>query len=289
MYDEILLPYDGSDGAAIALYHAAEVAHWTDATIRLLYVADTTRHSVTTADTGVVDALVGKGESVLEEAAKILDTLGVDSRTDVVQGNPAPTIAAYAERYEYDLIVMPTHGREGVFRHLLGSVTEKVIQLSPVPVLTVRMGPDEQLEFPYEQLLVPTDGSDAAMHAAEHALAFAGSLGATVHVLSVVEDAAVVPSVPALEFDQDGDQAAQDAVDEVVSLAVERGVSNTVRHVERGRPHETILDVVDAEGIHAVVMGTTGRRGSDRILLGSVAGRTVRTAPVPVMTVALDS
>jgi nucleotide-binding universal stress UspA family protein len=202
----------------------------------------------------------------------------------VVQGNPAPTIAEYAERYGYDAIVMPTHGREGIQRRLLGSVTEKVIRLSSTPVLTVRMTPEEQLEFPYERLLLPTDGSDAALRAAEHGIDLADSLDATVHVLSVVE-AAEVPAVPGLGFDSDGEGAAREAVAAVESLAVERGVSDTVEHVERGDPVEEILDVVDAAAIHAVVMGTTGRRGSDRILLGSVAERTVRTAPVPVITV----
>lgn len=47
------------------------------------------------------------------------------------QGNPAPTIVEYAERYEHDLIVMPTHGREGVSRYLIGSVSEKIVRLSP--------------------------------------------------------------------------------------------------------------------------------------------------------------
>ncbi|MFW6458971.1 MAG: universal stress protein [Halodesulfurarchaeum sp.] len=289
MYDELLLPYDGSDGAATALYHAAEIAHWADATIRLLFVADTTRHSVTTTETGVVDALVTKGERVLEDAEKTLDTLGLDARTDVVQGNPAPTISEYAGRFEYDVIVMPTHGREGVSRHILGSVTEKVVRLSSVPVLTVRMAPDEQLVFPYEHILLPTDGSDAAMHAVDHGLALAKSIDATAHVLSVVEENGLLSSVAGLEFDDEDESGAQTTVDEVAALASERGVSNVVRHVKRGDPTEAILDVVDAETIHAVVMGTTGRRGSDRIRLGSVAERTVRTAPVPVMTLAHDS
>jgi len=159
MYEDILLPFDGSDGAAEALHHAAEIAHWADATIHVLFVADTTRDSVTVVETQVVDALVQEGEGIVKEAEKTLDTLGVDYDSDVVQGNPAPTVAEYAERYDYDLIVMPTHGREGVSRYLIGSVTEKVIRLSSVPVLTERMQPDEQLVFPYENILLPTDGS----------------------------------------------------------------------------------------------------------------------------------
>jgi nucleotide-binding universal stress UspA family protein len=285
MYETILFPYDGSEGAAEVLHHAAEVAHWADATIQVLYVADTTRDSVTVVDGETVDALVQQGEDVVEEAAKTLETLGVGHDTDVVQGNPAPTIATYAERYDPDLVVMPTRGREGISRYLGGSVSEKVVRLCPVPVLSVRMQPDEELRFPYENLLVPTDGSSAASHAADHLLELAAALDATVHVLSVVDDSALGPDVRSAVSGEENERAAADAVDDVVSVAETRGV-DTVGHVEHGTPIDVILDTIESNDVHAVGMGTTGRRGTDRILLGSVAEKTVRSAPVPVMTVA---
>ena len=286
MYENILLPYDGSEGAAEVLHHASEIAHWADATIQVLHVADTMHDSVTVVDGETVDVLERKGEDIVEEAAKTLDTLGVSYDTDVVQGNPAPTIVDYAERYGQDLIVMPTHGREGISRYLIGSVSEKVVRLSPIPVLTVRMQPDETLEFPYENILIPTDGSDAATHAAEHVLSLAASLDATVHVLSVVEEAAVGLDVRSAISTKESEQAATDAVETIVSEAETRGVTNTVRHIEHGTPVEETLDCIASTDIHAIGMGTTGRRGTDRILLGSVAEKTVRSAPVPVMTVA---
>ena len=286
MYEDILLPFDGSEGAAAVLHHASEIAHWADATIHVLYVADTARDSVTVVEGHTVDALVQQGGDIVEEATKTLDTLGVAYDTDVVQGNPAPTIVEYAERYEQDLVVMPTHGREGLSRYLLGSVAEKVVRLSSVPVLTVRMQPDEQLMFPYENVLVPTDGSAAAAHAADHLLEFAAAVDATVHVLSVVDDSAFGPELRSSIAGKESEAAATDAVETVVSEAGARGVGNTVRHIEHGAPAEEILDCIAANDIHAVGMGTTGKRGTDRILLGSVAAKTVRSAPVPVLTVA---
>ncbi|QIO25512.1 universal stress protein [Haloarcula sp. JP-L23] len=285
MYEDVLLPFDGSNGAAEALHHAAEIAHWADATIHVLFVADTTLHSVTVVETEVVDTLVQEGEDIVEEAEKTLNTLGVDSDSDVVQGHPAPTIVEYAEQYEYDVIVMPTHGREGISRYLIGSVTEKVVRLSSVPVLTARMQPDEQLVFPYENILIPTDGSAGAAHAGEHGLSLATALDATVHVLSVVDDTSLGLDVRSTISGQERERVATDAVDDLVSEAETRGVSDTFRHVEHGSPTEVILDTIDSNDIHAVVMGTTERRGSDRILLGSVAEKTVRSAPVPVITV----
>jgi nucleotide-binding universal stress UspA family protein len=285
MYDDILFPYDGSEGSAAALHHAAEIAHWADATVHLLYVADTNRDSVTVVDGRPVDALLRRGGDVVDEGGETLRTLGVDHDSDVVQGNPAPTVAEYAERHGHDLVVMPTHGREGVSRYLLGSVTEKVVRLSSVPVLTVRMEPDEQLAFPYEDVLVPTDGSAAATGAAGHGLSLAAALGATVHVLSVVDETALGPDVRSTVSAGESERAATEAVEAIASDAEARGIERTVTHVERGTPAEGILECIAANGIDAVVMGTTGRRGTDRILVGSVAEKTVRSAPVPVVTV----
>jgi nucleotide-binding universal stress UspA family protein len=286
MYENILLPFDGSEGAAAVLHHASELAHWADATVQILHVADTNRDSVTVVEGQPVDALVQEGEDIVDEAAKTLDTLGVDYDTDVVQGNPSPTIVDYAERYHQDLIVMPTRGREGVSRYLAGSVSEKVVRLSSVPVLTVRMQPDERLVFPYERVLVPTDGSDAATYAAEHTLSFAAALDATVHVLSVVDDSALGLDVRSTIAETESERAATDAVEAVCSTAADLGVPDTVRHIEHGAPVEEILECIESNDVHAVGMGTTGRRGTERILLGSVAEKTVRSAPVPVVTVA---
>jgi len=285
MYDDVLLPFDGSDGAAEVLYHAAEIAHWADAEIHVLYVADTTRDSVTVVDTQVVDALLQEGADIVEEAEKTLDTLGVEYESDLVQGNPAPSIVEYAERHGHDLIVMPTHGRKGVSRYLVGSVTEKVVRLSSLPVLTARMQSDEQLTFPYENVLIPTDGSAGATRAGAHGLALATALDATVHVLSVVDDTSLGLDVRSTVSGQESERAATEAVDDLVAEAETHGVTDVVRHVEHGDPSEVILDSIESNDVHAVVMGTTGRRGTDRILLGSVAEKTVRSAPVPVITV----
>jgi Universal stress protein UspA and related nucleotide-binding proteins len=283
MYDDILLPFDGSDGAAAVLSHAADLARFADATVHVLFVADTSRDSVTVIDGETVDALAQKGETVVTEAAETLAAAGVDHETDVVQGNPAPAIAEYAERAAHDLVVMPTQGREGVSRYLLGSVSEKVVRLSSVPVLTARMRPDELLTFPYEDVLIPTDGSPAATDAVEHGLRLAASLDATVHGVSVVDESTFGPDDHVLSAGREA--VAEDALDDLAAAATEHGVSTVERHVERGAPVEAIVDQIRTNGAHAVVMGTTGRRGTERVLLGSVAEQTVRSAPVPVVTV----
>jgi nucleotide-binding universal stress UspA family protein len=280
MYEDVLFPYDGSDGAEAVLHHAAELAHWHDATVHVLFVADTTRDSITVVAGQPVDALVQRGDDVVSTAEELLQSLGVDYRTDVVQGNPAPTITEYADAFGHDLIVMPTHGRAGISRYLIGSVTEKVVRLSSVPVLTARMQSDERMQFPYEDVLVATDGSAGAAHAVEHGLELAAALDATVHALSVVDDTALGPDVRSTDA---GEAAAREATADVAAAASD--TVEVVEHVEHGRPVEGVLACVEANDIDAVVVGTTGRRGTDRVLLGSVAEKAVRSVPVPVITV----
>lgn len=285
MYEDILVPFDGSEGAARGLHHAAEIAHWADATVRVLFVADTTRDSVTVVETEVVDALEQEGKDIVAEAEETLRTLGVSHASDVVQGNPAPTIVDYAQRYDQDLIVMPTHAREGISRYLLGSVTEKVVRLSSVPVLTTRMQPDEELTFPYETILIPTDGSAGATLAGEHGLSLAAALDANVHLLSIVKEDSLGLDVRSTISAQEQEEAATTAIDDLEREADQCGITNVTRHIERGNPTEVILDTIASSDVHVVVMGTTGRRGTDRILIGSVAEKTVRSASVPVITV----
>jgi len=285
MYEDVLLPFDGSEGATTVLRHAAEIADWADATIRVLFVADTSRDSVTVVEGQTVDALAKQGERVVEGAAETLRSLGVDPKTDVVQGNPAVTIADYAEQYGYDLVVMPTRGREGISRYLVGSVTEKVVRLSSVPVLTARLQPDERLAFPYENVLVPTDGSPVSMRAVDHGLELAAALGATTHAVAVADDTSLGPDVRSTVASDAGETAAREALEDVTEAASAYELGPVVEHLERGKPVDGILSCIDEHDIDAVVMGTTGRRGTDRILLGSVTEKTVRSAPVPVITV----
>ncbi|WP_324666163.1 universal stress protein [Haloarcula sediminis] len=285
MYESILLPVDGSEHAAKIVQHAAELAQWTEAKIQVVFVADTSRDSVTVVDGSVVDALEQEGEPIVSDVVSTLDSLGVKHGTDIIQGSPAPTIVDYAERYDYDLIVLPTHGRTGIPRYLLGSVTEKVVRLSDVPVLTARMKANEQLQFPYEEILIPADGSPASTAAAKHGLALAETLHATVHILSVVDDTSLGPDVRSALPANERERPATEAVEDVAAEAADHELTDVHTYVEHGSPAEVIREQIETSDIHAVVMGSSGRRGVDRILLGSVAEKTVRSAPVPVITV----
>lgn len=280
MFDEILFPTDGDDGATAALEHVIEVAATHDSTVHVVHVADTNQPSVTRLGGDVTDVLEREGEDIVREAAERADRRGVAAVTEVLQGDPYRTIVDYAGSRDIDLVVMPTRGRQGL-DHLLGSTTERVVRRSDVPVLTLR--PDEGVpEYPYRDLLVPTDGSDPATAALRVGIDVATATGAVLHVLSVLDTTSLGLDVRTKDLEED----ANEAVETATALAEDAGVASVSGTVERGTSvPRTVRSYVEEHGVDAAVLGTHGRTGLDRYVLGGVAEKLVRTSPVPVMTV----
>lgn len=137
----------------------------------------------------------------------------------------------------------------------------------------------------YETILHATDGSPYSAAAAENAVDLAAQCDATLHVVSVVETDVAFSEAITEQMLKDLEGRGQAAVDEVAERATERGVHDVHTAVVRGTPHRAILDYARDHGVDLVVVGTHGRRGLDRLLLGSVAERVLRTATVPVLVV----
>lgn len=141
MYDDILLPTDGSEQSFKAAAHALDLASTYDATLHALYVIDTRTSLLAVSKADVRETLREVGEQASTDAFSRLEPLaqeaGVEFVTGVVEGSPEERIVDYATEHSVDLIVMGTHGRTGLGRRLLGSVTEQVVRSAPVPVLTV--------------------------------------------------------------------------------------------------------------------------------------------------------
>ncbi|MFD1685172.1 universal stress protein [Halobellus litoreus] len=142
----------------------------------------------------------------------------------------------------------------------------------------------------YERILLPTDGSDASLAAAAHAGSLAETTGATVQVVSVADSRNRFES-PSSGLAPD---AWREAERERATAAIEETAAElpeaveTERTVVTGIPQDEIVDLVAETGADAVVMGTHGRAGIDRYLIGSVTERVVRRSPVPVLTVQGD-
>jgi nucleotide-binding universal stress UspA family protein len=144
MYDDILLPTDGSEGIAQAATHAEAIAERFDATVHVLSVVDT-RNRFESPTSGLSteawkEAERERAEHAVETTVAALSD-AVPVETDVVEGVPKTAILDYVDE-GIDMVVMGTHGRTGLDHYLIGSVAEKVVRRSPVPVVTVRLTDD---------------------------------------------------------------------------------------------------------------------------------------------------
>ncbi|WP_459194854.1 universal stress protein [Halosimplex sp. J119] len=139
IYETILLPTDGSAGIERVIDHAGELARVHDASIRGLYVIDATSFTGLPMETsweGVRTVLESEGETALEQLRRVApDDVPVETTT--VEGTPSTEIVRYTRKQPVDVVVMGTHGRGGIDRLLLGSVAERVVRKSAVPVVTV--------------------------------------------------------------------------------------------------------------------------------------------------------
>ena len=141
MYRDILIPTDGSEGARRAIREAVDLADLTGATLHGLAVVDTREYNTLPESKWArlradLDAEREADAAVVREAAEAAD---VDVVTAVRRGVPHQEILSYVEETDCDLVVMGTHGRTGLDRMLLGSVTENVVRASRVPVHVVRI------------------------------------------------------------------------------------------------------------------------------------------------------
>ena len=149
MYKKILVPLDGSKLAECALHHVEELAHGCG-TEEVILVSVTERVKGYRAleepsqplGQRLIPEAFGKKEKqaqkYLDRIAKAMAAKGINVSTEVLLWKPDEAIVGYAKQYGCDLIVMASHGRSGPSRWAHGSVADKVLRGSPVPVLMVR-------------------------------------------------------------------------------------------------------------------------------------------------------
>ena len=142
MYDRVLLPTDGSDANDRAIGQAVGLAQETSADLYVLFVLEDIPYAPEMTDKPIAEQLREVGEAALEDIESRAEAVGVDVTAEIREGAPHTAILEYAEEAGVDAVVMGTHGRSGLDRYLLGSVTERVVRTADVPVLTVRMEDD---------------------------------------------------------------------------------------------------------------------------------------------------
>lgn len=291
-YDAVLVPTDGSESARVGARHGVRIARGLDATVHAVHVQSESARvpslelsqSSTTSDNQR-----GTGEEFLTEVTRYGDEADVDVVTELLEGRPAETLQDYLTNNTIDFVAMGTRGRSNIERHLLGSVTQRLVRTSPVPVMTI--GTDAGVTSPsdegYTDLLLPTRGGDGSELAVDHAVNLAARFDATLHVLYVVDVRSQAAKHDTYELDQLADTLRAQVTDYAVERASATGV-DVKAVIQQGTPHSALQRYASGHGIDLIVMGTHGRGRVERFLLGSITERTIRTADVPVVTVRLE-
>ncbi len=146
MYDDILVPTDGSGGTDETLRHAADLAERHDATLHALYVVDKRVYFAAGDDNraDIEERLRREGEEAVAAVRESVEDEGLRVETNVREGYPDRDIVEFADEIDADVIVIGTHGRTGRDRLAhLGSVTERVVENAHRPVFVVHIGDDE--------------------------------------------------------------------------------------------------------------------------------------------------
>jgi nucleotide-binding universal stress UspA family protein len=148
MFQRILVPVDGSATSNFGLDEAVRLAKLTGGQLRLVHVVDAMTFStgLEFATGDIVGMLIDAGAQVLAKAKQRVEASGVAVDTflpETFGGKVCDVVVAEATRWSADLIVIGTHGRRGAGRFFIGSDAEQIVRIAPVPVLLVRLPPDE--------------------------------------------------------------------------------------------------------------------------------------------------
>jgi nucleotide-binding universal stress UspA family protein len=278
----ILAPTDFSDLATYALDYAQKMARCSGAKLLVVY-ADPflpPPHFTALQMDAVVDSLNHSKQAAreyLQHYVKEKVNLSVEMESLLVDDLPVPAIVKTADQRQVDLIVMGTHGRSGISRAMLGSVTERVLRETTKAVLTVRQKKGT-LQVPGEinikKVLCPVNFSDVSRQTLVHAGSVAQCFGAELTVLHVSETAL---SSTAMEAEK-GRLCKW--------IPAELRQSCHVREIiENGNAAEQILTLAGQMGCDMIVMGAQHRRFFDSTIIGTTTVRVTRHAPCPVLTV----
>lgn len=290
----VLCPVDFSDPSLRALHHAAAVAAWYHAPLDVLHVVP---EPMPPALPLMMVGLRPATDDVKAVAARALDAfiaranLASPPRAVVRDGPAVEAIVGYAAEIGADLLVMGSHGREGLGHLLFGSTADRVLHKAPCPTLVVPLHAEEPSaadRVRYTQILCALDFSPPAARALDLALSLARESGGALTVLHVVE------ALTDQELEAFPPMGVREHVDTLTGQARRRlhaavpreahawaQITETVRY---GRAALAILREAEERGADLIVLGAEGHRGLGRLMLGSATHTVVRRATCPVLT-----
>lgn len=309
MFRRILVPLDGSDRAEEAIPVAARLAHAANGTVILVQVAPFSldfqadkKQPAEMYPDNVIEEVKALAANYLYNASKKPEMVGVNTETRVEYGEAAQSILEAVDPLRVDLIVMCSHGYSGFKRWALGSVAQKIIPHSPVPVLVLRDGGPMLAAKPLDAL-VSLDGSPLAESAlapvTQLLAALAPQAQKTLHLVRVVALPVTygrfATNAPFDQLREEAKRAAHQYLAAVAEQLIEAGgaVSDlTVTTSIAVNPDvaEALIQTTEQK-LHSggrfdlVAMATHGRGGLQRLMMGSMTERVLHATKLPMLIV----
>ncbi|HET8625138.1 MAG TPA: universal stress protein [Gemmatimonadales bacterium] len=296
----VLVPLDGSTLAEEALPIAEVVAREAGADLHLVSVQPPMLPAG--AEFGLSHGevpLSGNRDDVEAYLAlvarRVARAHGGHAVTAVVCGDPAERLADYIKTNAISLVVMTTHGRGGFSRVWLGSVADRLIRRTGAPVLLLRH--DTRMNTArFQRIVIALDGSPAAERAVAPALTLGSfAIDPRYTLVRVVEPplpptmtpVGLYPPDVAVPSPQEVSAAAKEYLESVANRIRARGYSVDTR-VLVGSTAQQIVQLAERYRSQLITMGTRGAKGLDRLVLGSVADKVVRSARQPVLVTPME-
>lgn len=299
MYNRMLVPLDGSELAEVVLPYATGLARRLGLEIVLVNVCPDIQREFIEAHREYIERMVQIVKSQLKEAQEKKSTpkdRRIQVRGEVLIGDAAERILRYSAENGVDLILIATHGESGIRRWVMGSVVDKVLQVSRVPVWLVRAGVPEEIvydKWPRRTILVPLDGSKLAESVLPHAEAIAKQRGAElvdIVLLSVCQRTPTPPFYPSgvcLETEEECYKRRLE-IEQYLARILERlkGTGLNARSlVLVGDAADEIIDYATNNRFNIIVMTTHGSSGAGRWIYGSVAEKVLLGTSSPLLLV----
>jgi nucleotide-binding universal stress UspA family protein len=283
---KILLAIDSSE-LSEAVVSAVERRPWPPETVVcVLTVIDLL---ALTSAVGYLEAFIKSeneaAKALVEKIAARLSERNLQATTLAVEGYPGTTIVDQAEKWGADLVFVGSHGHGGFVRFLLGSIAKAVVQNAPCSVEIVRHPRHDKDHPDYEKgaepvgglkILLATDGSEYSASAARSIAARPWPGGSEIRIVSVVEPIAraadpwYAAGAVAERVREDDIKRSHEAISVAQEIIASSGIKNETALLE-GSPKRRIVEDSKEWGAHLTVVGSHGRRGLTRYLLGSVS------------------
>lgn len=291
MFERILVPLDGSPAGEAVFQPLRQLLRRKDAEVILVQAIDVPKLASLSQSAPILTGMEREAAVYLERVEARLEGEGLRVRSLVLQGMPAESVLKAADSERATLIALSTHGRSGVVRWMLGSVTEEVLRHSPLPVLVWRAEQDAgpAAADGVGTILVPFDGGRESLAVAPCVIETAKLFEAEVAVVKVEDLASGGVDVGFVGHLMDGPvnlERSPDILDrdlvEAGNPFAEAGLRTTLFRV-RGDAANQINKLARILPAALIAMSTHGRTGISRLIWGSVTEQVVRTSEVPVL------